>query len=167
MSTGFVSGSTSVSTDSSTHPDYSAGGGGIALDLLIGGSPSVGLATGGALSLHGFAYGSGSGSNLVLLGPFVDGFPWSSRSLHFGGQAGFAYASTTRKDNVDELRGYGFGASVWIGHGIWIGDDWTLGGLLRLNGALTRDTSDESPIDPVMLSATTYDLAFMVSVLYH
>jgi hypothetical protein len=57
--------------------------------------------------------------------------------------------------------------SVWVGHGFWVADDWTLGGLLRLNGALTRDGSDDDPVDPVVLRASTYNVAFLVSVLYH
>lgn len=164
---GILSGRTYVSTDKSTHQDYSVGGGGLGFDLMIGGTPSAGLAAGGALSLSGFGHASGSGGEYVLVGGFVDGFPSAARGLHFGGELGLAFARTSRKDNVDELRGMGLGMAVWLGHGFWVGDDWTLGGLVRFSGALTQGENDSVPQDPVDLAGTTHSIALMFSVVYH
>jgi hypothetical protein len=167
LNLGLLSGRTYVSTDKSTHADYSVGGGGLGLDLLVGGTPSGGLATGGALSLSGFGHASGSGGDFVLIGGFVDGFPSAARGLHFGGELGLALTRTSRKDNVDELRGMGLGMAVWLGHGFWVGDDWTLGGLVRFSGALTGGENDSVPGDTVELGGTTHSIALMFSVVYH
>jgi hypothetical protein len=167
LNLGILSGRTYVSTDRSTHADYSVGGGGLGLDLMVGGTPSGGLATGGALSLSGFGHASGSGGDYLLVGGFVDGFPSAARGLHFGGELGLALTQTSRKDDVDELRGAGLGMAVWLGHGFWVGDDWSLGGLLRFSGALTRGTNDSVPGDSVDLGGTTHSVALMFSVVYH
>jgi hypothetical protein len=167
LNLGVLSGRTHVSTDKTAHPDYSVGGGGLGLDLMIGGTPSGGLATGGALSLSRFGLASGSGGDYVLLGGFVDGFPSVARGLHFGGELGLALTRTSRKDNVDELRGVGLGMAVWLGHGFWVGDDWTLGGLLRFSGALTQGTNDGAAGESVELGGTTHSIALMFSVAYH
>lgn len=167
LNLGLLTGRTYVSTDKSTHADYSVGGGGFGLDLMIGGTPSGGLATGGALSLSGFGHSNGSGGDYVLIGGFVDGFPSAAHGLHFGGELGLALTRTNRKDNVDELRGAGLGMAVWLGHGFWVGDDWTLGGLVRFSGALTQGTNDRIPGDTVDLGGTTHSTALMFSVVYH
>lgn len=167
LNLGILSGRTYVSTDRSTHADYSVGGGGLGMDLMIGGTPSGGLAAGGALSLSGFGHASGSGGDYVLVGGFVDGFPSAARGLHFGGELGLALTRTSRKDDVDELRGMGLGMAVWLGHGFWVGDDWTLGGLVRFSGALTQGTNDSVPGDSVDLGGTTHSIALMFSVVYH
>jgi hypothetical protein len=164
---GLSSARTFVSTDRTTHPDYSVGGAGLGLDLMLGGTPAVGFATGGALSLRGFGRAHGDGGRLALVGVFADGFPHASRGLHLGGLLGIAAASTERKDNVDELDGLGLGMSAWIGHGFWVADDFTLGGLLRFTGALTSDGSGDKGPDPVALGGSTYDIALAFSVLYH
>lgn len=165
---GLVTAGTFVSTDRAQHPNYDVEGGGLAVDLLIGGSPSVGLATGGAVSIQSFGHGGDTGpSGLTLLGVFVDGFPQPNGGFHLGGMLGLAGVQTTRKDNRDEFEGGGLGLAAWVGHGFWVGDEWSLGGLLRLSGALARDDSREDAADPVVLSASVYEAAFLFSVLYH
>lgn len=166
-SVGVVVAGSNVSTDSSAHPNYDVNGGGLELDLMIGGTPSPGLATGGALTIQGFGHGGDSGSaGLALLGVFVDGFPLSNGGVHLGGMIGLAGGSTSRKDNVDEFEGGGLGLSAWVGHGFWIGSEWSMGGMLRFNGALMRDDSDNGP-DDVVYQNSTYSLALLFSVLYH
>ena len=46
-------------------------------------------------------------------------------------------------------------------------DDWTLGGLVRFSGALTRGENDDVPGDTVDLGGTTHQIALMFSVVYH
>jgi hypothetical protein len=166
MSAGVVSGRTFVSSDSAVLPDHSVGGGGIALDALFGLSPSAGFATGGAFGYRGFGYRSGESANLFLLGAFADGFPIPSRGFHFGGALALALATTSERNGYAKLTGYGPGMSAWIGHGVWVADDWTLGALLRFDGAFTYGQNDD-PVERVDLSGSTYSLGFLVSALYH
>jgi hypothetical protein len=166
-SVGVVVAGSNVSTDGSGHPNYDVTGGGLELDLMIGGTPSPGLATGGAISLQGFGHGGEAGTaSLGMLGVFVDGFPLSHGGVHLGGMIGLAGGSTSRKDNVDEFEGGGLGLSAWVGHGFWIGSEWSMGGMLRFNGALMRDDSDNGP-DDVVFQNSTYSLGLLFSVLYH
>jgi hypothetical protein len=166
-SVGLVTARTYVTSDQLAHPSYTVAGGGLALDLMVGGSPSTGLALGGALSLQSFGHGGGSTSGLALLGVFVDGFPMPNRGLHLGGMLGLAGTRTSRPSDVDELRGRGFGMSAWAGGDFWIADEWSMGGLLRLSGALTSDGSKDEGPAPYALESSSYALALLFSVLYH
>src|SRR6185503_2923325 len=151
-SLGLGTSSAFVATESTSHPNYTVNGGGLALDLFVGGTPSPGLALGGGLMLSGMtdgevhqdnggaSVGSGRGG-LVMLGPFIDGFPMPNRGLHLGGLLGLAGGSTNRQDKKDEFSGGGLGMAVWIGHGFWVGKEWSLGGVLKLDSAFMRDDS--------------------------
>jgi hypothetical protein len=90
-----------------------------------------------------------------------------NRGLHLGGMLGLAAARTGRPGGVDELDARGFGMSVWGGGDFWVADEWSLGGLLRLSGALTRDGSHDDGPAPYELESSSYELAFLFSVLYH
>ncbi len=164
---GPVYGRTRVSTDSATHSKYSVGGAGITLDAMVGGSPSPGFALGGAVSFDGFGYADDGGANLLMLGAFIDGFPNSHGGFHLGGQAGLALANTSRKDGRDELGGVGVGTLIWLGQGFWVADEFSLGGLVRFDGALTTDGSGNKGPDPVSLSGFSYGVSLGLSVLYH
>jgi hypothetical protein len=167
-SVGLMTGRTFVRSDEVTHPSYTVKGGGLALDLMIGGTPSVGLAVGGALALQSFGQGSGSSSaGLGLLGAFVDGFPMANRGLHLGGMLGLGASRTARPGGVDELRGRGLGMSAWLGHDWWVADEWSMGGLLRFSAARTDDGSHDHGATPYSLESSSYLLALMFSVLYH
>lgn len=176
LNLGFNLGSAFVQTDSLSNPNYTVGGGSIAIDLLLGGTPSPGLVIGGGLLMQGTVTedveidggrSSPSGSStLTLIGPFVDGFPTPNKGLHFGGLVGLASARTTRQDNIDEFDGGGAGLAVWLGHDFWVGDEWSLGGLLRFSAAMTRQTEGEGA-DEVVLQNTTYGFTLEFSALYH
>ena len=161
-----------IATDSTSHPNYAVNGGGISLDLLIGGTPSPGLALGGGLMLSSVTdgevradgagnVGSGTGG-LLLIGPFVDGFPMPNRGLHLGGLVGLAGGGAQRQDKQDEFDGGGLGMAVWIGHGFWVGKEWSLGGDLKLDAAFLRDDSGD-----VVLADTWYGFSLLFTVLYH
>lgn len=164
---GFNFARTNVSGDGVSHPSYSVGGAGFALDALVGGSPSVGFALGGAISIQGFGYNSDGSAGLGLLGVFVDGFPMANDGLHLGGSLGFAASRTTRPGGFDELRGRGFGGSAWLGYDWWVADEWSMGTLVRVSGAGTRDNSHDNGPDPYTLSSGSYEVAVLFSVLYH
>ena len=165
---GLVTARTFVTSDALAHPSYSVSGGGLGLDLLVGGTPSVGLALGGGLSLQSFGQGGGSSSaGLGLLGVFVDGFPMANKGLHLGGMLGLAASRTSRRGGVDELRGGGLGMSAWLGHDWWVADEWSMGGLLRFSGALAKDGSHDKGPAPYALESSSYELGLLFSVLYH
>lgn len=143
-----------VSSDEASVPNYSFAGGGATGDLWIGGTPSTGLALGGALSLLGVKSttrrvdgvsrsGDVSGT-MGLLGFFVDGFPDPERGFHFGGSLGLASARTTVKSSQqDEFKGGGVGLAAWLGYDMWVSPQWSLGGLVRFMGSLTRENRDD------------------------
>jgi hypothetical protein len=143
-----------VSSDATSVPNYSFAGGGAAGDLWIGGTPTPGLAMGGALSLLGAnsttrrVDGNGvSGdvsSTTGLLGFFVDGFPDPERGFHFGGSLGLASDRTTVKNSSkDEFNGGGVGLGAWLGYDMWVSPQWSLGGMVRFMGSLTRENRDD------------------------
>jgi hypothetical protein len=169
---GFEWSSAFVGTDSASHPDFTVNGGGISLDLLVGATPSPSLTVGGMLTLKSISdpevrlgddseVGSGSGG-VLFVGPFVDGFPMSNGGLHVGGMLGLASGTARRQGSADDFGGLGFGAAAWFGQGFWVGDEVSLGFILKLDAAFLRDSSG-----PVALTDTVYGGALLFSVLYH
>jgi len=148
-------------------------GGGLALDLMLGGTLSPGFVLGGSLfittaskpniegpEVSGEIDGS-LGSVMLLL--FADVFPDPKGGLNVGGGLGFDAVSLTDDANEDDpLELSGFGGAAWVGYGGWVGDEWQLGGLLRLAGSLTD--GDESGFD---YKARTGSVALLFSALYH
>lgn len=142
-----------VSSDATSVPNYSFAGGGATADLWIGGTPSTGLAMGGALCLlstksttrrvDGESRSGDVSGVMGLVGFFVDGFPDPERGFHFGGSLGLASARTTVKGMTqDEFNGGGGGLGAWLGYDMWISPQWSLGGLVRVMGSLTRENRD-------------------------
>ncbi len=174
MSGGLALGRTVFATDSAAEPDYELGGGGFALDLLVGGSPSPGVAIGGGLLLAGMTAPDieiggrtvdvATGTGHALLGPFIDGFPQPHGGFHIGGLLGLARTNIDREDesDADRYEGGGVGAAAWIGYGWWVGPDWSLGGMLRFAGSITRQERQD-----LTRQASTYDLALLFTALYH
>jgi hypothetical protein len=158
-----------VSTDASSVPNYSFAGGGGAADVWLGGTPATGLAMGGALSLLGLnstkrrvdgesRAGDVSGS-MGLLGFFVDDFPDPERGFHFGGTVGLASGhAEVKNSDQDTFNGGGVGLGAWLGDDFWVSPEWSLGGLLRFAGSLTRenraDVSYETSLGGATLSFT-------------
>ncbi len=142
----------SVSSDSTRVGDYNFGDGAGAFDLWIGGTPTPGLAMGAALSGLGLSSSKRSvDGNRVpgdvvgstgLLGYFVDVFPDPKRGLHFGGALGFASGDAEIKDGDRHFRGGGFGLQAFGGYEFWVSPQWSLGGMLRVLGSITREQQD-------------------------
>ena len=147
-------------------------GGTLALDLMIGGTPSRGLALGGALLTEaGVSHsveqrGRSRGDStvaLTLLGPFVDGFFDHKGGFHMGGMLGVAALDVEDLDGDDEAETLtGFGGAAWAGYDAWVADEWSIGGLVRAGGAITKKSADAGDI-----SAQSFSLGLMLSVLYH
>lgn len=144
--------------------DYS--GSQLGLDLLIGGTPSDGLALGG-----GVLFGSilqpdvkEGGQSIarknvpvLLVGPFVDGFFKPNAGWHAGALLGLgALGETTETQGA-----LGFGGSAWIGYDQWVGDDWSVGAQIRFLGIAAGGNK------PADFSASALGIGFGFSVLYH
>jgi hypothetical protein len=160
-----------VATDSKSVSDYSFRGVGGALDLWIGGTPTPGLAMGAALSVlwldssrtqvNGQSISDNVTASTGLLGYFVDAFPDPERGLHFGGALGLASAAVDVNDS-QKFRGGGLGLEAWGGYDFWVTPQWSLGGLLRLMGSVTREDKESVSYQASMGGGT---LSF--TALYH
>lgn len=96
-----------------------------------------------------------------MLGPYVDYYPSPTGGLHFVGVLGFASANDGN-DDTKLATGFGFGAGA--GYGVWIGDEWSLGVLLRMQYlALKADIESTSGS---VKSATLFP-ALLVTISYH
>jgi hypothetical protein len=172
MAIGAGLGGALISSDSKSIGDYSFGGGAGAFDLWLGGTPAPGLAMGAALSGLGLVSskrsvdgnrvsGDVSGST-GLLGYFVDVFPNPARGLHFGGALGLASGASKIKDSAREFRGGGLGLQAWGGYEVWVSPQWSLGGMLRFLGSVTREENSGVAYEASLGAAT---LSF--TALYH
>lgn len=151
--------------------DIDASGGSFALDLMIGGSPSRGLAIGGAL-LSDTAFGAqyevdgndaGEGSiSTGLIGGFIDGFPDPKGGFHLGGAFGFSsLIGEELAENDESLQTAGLGGAFWIGYDFWVGDEWSIGPLVRLMATANRDREDSDA------TAVSRSISLSFTALYH
>ena len=172
MALGFGWGGALVSSDSKLIGDYSFGGGAGALDLWLGGTPTPGLAMGAALSGFGISStrrrvdgnrvsGDVSGST-GLLAYFVDVFPNPERGLHFGGALGLASGVAEVEDSGRKFEGGGLGLQAWGGYDFWVSPQWSLGGMLRFVGSVTREEKDD-----VDYRASLGGVTLSFTALYH
>jgi hypothetical protein len=150
--------------------DTSTAGGAVAFDVLIGGSPSRGMAIGGAL-LSDYAPNVSVKKNDTnlgdanvetgLIGPFIDGFPDPKGGFHLGGMVGLANIRTDAKGG-NTRNDTGGGGSAWVGYDAWVGDEWSVGGLLRFTAAVGRSEKDNQKLD-----SRSTALTLMFTALYH
>jgi Autotransporter beta-domain len=151
-SVGFGDYHASFSDANSPNRDFDNHGSDLALDLLIGGSPSPGVAVGGAILVDPTL--STDGGVSTLIGPFVDGFPNRSGGWHLGGLIGFASQSFQNVNANSKQRTAGFGGAAWFGYDFWVAGDWAIGPQLRLMGARTSDTKSDENISAFARSFT-------------
>jgi hypothetical protein len=135
-----------------------------AFELAIGGTPAPGLVIGGGF----FSGGSGevessdlsvdgrpvprikySQLTFTLLGPFIDYYFDERSGFHLQGALGLAYmdVGTGKRGSTtvtDERTLGGLGFMLGGGYEWFVGDQWSLGGLLRMRyGALETDNDDD------------------------
>jgi hypothetical protein len=128
-------------------------GGGAALDFLIGGSPTPGFVIGGGLLINsagnpklepatGASRQLDGSMSVAQIGMFVDGFFDPSGGFHLGGMLGIATYLVAPDDDAvyANIAHSGGGAAIWVGYDAWVGDQWSLGGMLRLTAQSTSDT---------------------------
>jgi hypothetical protein len=104
-----------------------------------------------------------------IVGVFVDAFPNPSGGFHFGGLfGGSAYRLQDQFDG--DRQSTGWGAAGWVGYGFWIGSEWSLGGIARVSGGITKSTFDM----PIQNTATSVDeqasskaFSILFTALYH
>lgn len=142
----------------------------LAVDLMIGGSPSPGLALGlGLLSNTGFdMHLEQSGNDVAettaghfIIGPFFDAYPDNRAGWHFGAEIGFAMSQFERQPLFVDAA-FGGGAAAWVGHDFWIAPEWSAGLALRFSGAYLFGNQDQ--IDARSAALTT---SLLVSLLYN
>ncbi|MBN1605036.1 MAG: hypothetical protein JW940_00300 [Polyangiaceae bacterium] len=165
---GFVKARTSGGSDGSG--DLQLRGSDMALDLLVGGSPSPGVTLGGGMFMNLLLAADAEPDDrrgtrdvgILVIGPFIDGFPRPKKGWHLGGSLGLAVASIEDiGPSGDTRRTGGFGALAWGGYDAWIGDDWCVGGLMRLGMTRTSDRDHDAK-----LTATSRSLTLMFTALY-
>jgi hypothetical protein len=169
---GFGFGSLGASYDDQTasNVDLSGSGFALALDVMVGGCPSRGVALGGALLTSGafsaaFAQGGVDAGDrslgLVLVGPFIDGYPNPRGGWHLGAALGVASLQIQdRTPTLTDTRG--LGGAGWFGYDWWVADEFSVGLSLRLAGALTRDARDGMDV-----RAQTFGTTILVSGVYN
>lgn len=147
----------SASANADGAPDVDGSGLTLSYNLRLGGSLSPGFVVGGSLlgatQLTGDwevdGLGSSSGDlSYIVLGPFAQGYPDSHGNLNFGGSLGVALLSAGA---TDEASAIGVGGAFWMGSGVWVGPDWSIGGLLRLDAATGKD--DDVTVTAIALNA--------------
>jgi hypothetical protein len=159
-----------------TRSEYSFEGNALSADLLIGGSPMPGFAIGGAY-LTSYAArerdaegdtgeGGDAGMSFGMIGPFVDIYPDPRGGFHLGGMVGPA-ATVTYDDRYEErTAAVGFGGSLWLGYDFWIGEQWSLGGVLRASAARV-ETPPNRDLQPDEDRLGVGSVALLVSATYH
>jgi hypothetical protein len=143
-------------------------GGAFAMEITIGGTIGP-VMLGGVLALAAMGdeqieYEDGGdptaldGSfNLWILGFAADWYPSAEGGFHVGGAIGFAVmqgripeGSRASDLGIEQVGGVGFGLSLLTGYDFWVGEQWSMGPLLRMSigqghgeGELTTGTHVE------------------------
>ncbi|HEY8945978.1 MAG TPA: hypothetical protein VIM73_17035 [Polyangiaceae bacterium] len=168
-SVGFGSLGANFDDDDPSGRDLDGSGFALGGDVMIGGSPARGLALGGALLAQGALSAEldrpgqppeDRGVTVLILGPFVDGFPIPSKGWHVGGMLGLALSNIEDSSNDGFAETRGFGGAAWFGHDFWVADEWSMGPLLRLAGTLTRDKDAD-------VNASSLSLMLLFTALHH
>jgi len=161
----------SFSDGNRPNSDFSAHGGTMSLDLLIGGSPSPGISIGGGLLVdplfgasferNGREVGSHAGVS-TLIGPFIDAFPDATRGWHLGGLIGLAgqsFQNVNATTGDGRQRSVGIGGAAWFGYDFWVAPEWAAGPQFRMMGMTTSDTHADEDISAF---ASSFDVGISV-----
>jgi hypothetical protein len=152
------------------------GGVAIPVELALGGTPAPGVVLGaGVYGVHlpAARYTVGRGDYveegdadygaLSMVGPFIDVYVHPRLGIHFQAAPGFVAVNAGASDDLDsdELSGTGFGAMVGAGIESWVGEQWSMGVLARLQYASVEledesgDTYDFETLIPGLLVTAT------------
>jgi hypothetical protein len=135
--------------------DVTIKGGGLALELLFGGTPTPGLVIGGGfvfmslnkptVEINGQEFDSKNNLSYGLIGVFVDVYPDPTGGFHVGGMLGFANASVsdTEGSSSSSASVSGPGGFVQLGYDFWIGEQWSFGPNARLLWSSLKNSDDD------------------------
>ncbi len=171
--------STKLETDRGGDPASKASGPSVAGDFMIGGTPLPGFVIGGAM-MGDFApdpkvsvggdetNGDFVESSAGYLTVFVDVYLERKRGFHFGGAAGYmGHTLDDKNDPTDQEETHeGFGGAVWCGYDVWVASEWSLGGMLRVNGGVGWHDVERAGVG-VTEKATTSSVSLLFTGLYH
>jgi len=145
--------------------DGSLAGGGLSFEFALGGTIAPGLVLGGGFwaigagkpTMRHLEVGGAGQPNLSpvsagagLLGPFVDYYVDPKKGLHFQGALGLGSVNVDRINDasglrvVDKKNAGGLGFMLGGGYEWWVGEQWSLGGILRMVYVST-ETSSNAP----------------------
>lgn len=185
---GYTYASTKVESDYGDG-ELSVTGVGIAEEISFGGNIAPGLVLGGGIFAVGLPNAKGKDVEfegesydgefkwdsviLGVVGPFIDYYFDPTQGTHFQAAVGIATMQTSdgkvESDigsmDIDGESGTGFGAMLGIGMESWAGEQWSIGGLLRV---LVTNATIEAPL-PGFGSSRDADwkaLAFTPSLLF-
>jgi hypothetical protein len=103
--------------------------------------------------------------SLVVVGPFLTWYPNPRKGFYLHGALGVAGLSSGRFDrDSDDYRAFGGGMALGVGHDWWIGDEWSIGVMARVLGAIVTG-EDEANVRFVHAIGTSPSL--MVNVTYN
>lgn len=158
---------TTLDSTTDAVPDVDASAFSLGADLLLGGSPSPGMAVGGGV-LTNIGFGADFSAPGVtdangtivhfLAGPFFDAFPNDKKGWHLGTMLGFSGLALGGASPSAADSALGGGAAVWGGYDMWVAPEWSAGFNLRATGAYM--VGDD-------LGAGAFSMMFMVSILRH
>jgi len=120
----------------------------VLVHVAAGGTPSPGLALGGAYVQAetlgtDVPAGHRRGAGFVLLGPMIEGYPSVDGGFHLGAMLGFGLAALPELAGTGRDSGEGAGIAVWLGYTLWVADEWSLG--LVLEAAAARALVKDLP----------------------
>ncbi len=130
----------------------------ISADLLLGGSPSNGIALGGGALLNLAPSASFESDKELLLhftvGPFFDAFPNDREGFHLGTLLGVSGLSVN--EDIGTL--VGGGGAAWVGYDMWVAPEWSAGFHLQAGGSFHTGSD---------FSGAVFHTTLMISVLRH
>ena len=160
--------------------NYGGSGGGVAAELAFGGTPARGLVVGAGIyginagspsydsisDGRGAEYSAGAVPGAILLsmlGPFIDFYPKPDLGFHLEASLGLARVVVgDGHGKLDAVDTTGLGLMAGAGYEWWIGDQWSIGPLLRVQYAAPSakdndgDSFDLSFLSWGLIAAATY-----------
>jgi len=150
---------------------------GPSLELAFGGTLARGLVLGGGIygssasspeyeSSNLGAKSDGGAATLSMVGPFIDWYPSPASGFHVEAALGYSAFAAGKGDPYpgEDASGSGFGLVGGAGYELWVGDQWSIGALGRIqyfSGSVEGDDSGDS--DDV--SGTV--LSLLLTATYH
>jgi hypothetical protein len=167
----------SIKATGNSRSDFA--GAAIPFEVAYGESPAAGLVLG--VGFYGASMQGSHGGLFRAIGPFFDLYPDPTRGFHF--QASIGYSSATASGIVvttsdclsgictpkalppGDYTGDGFGFMAGFGYEGWVGPEWSLGVLIRVQYFSAAVRSDDAAYPDANLSLSLP--AFLLTATYH